>query len=125
MYKDLVFSILEITDYKEDKEEFGVEFNRIVNSQALVALMQTLDADKQKEADELIAKADSPEAFTQAVNTYFTTDQVQAALDNAAAQAISQWISSLAPTLNDEQREKLVALSEKLQKAMDTSKKAN
>lgn len=119
MYNDLVLAILEIIDYKENKEEFASEFNRVINSQALVALMQTLPADKQKEADEKIASADSAEKFTTSVQEYFSKDQVQAALDNAAAQAISQWISSVAPTLNDEQREKLVGLSEKLRKAMN------
>lgn len=121
MYNDLVLAILDITEYKDDKEAFAADFNRIINSQALVALMQTLPVEKQAEADKKIASADSAEAFTKAVNEYFTTEQVEAALDNAAAQAISQWIASIAPTLKEEQREKLVKLSEKLQKALDTT----
>lgn len=121
MYNDIVLAILEIIEYKEDKEAFAADFNRVINSQALVALMQTLPVEKQQEADEKIAAADSPETFTKSVQEYFTQEQVQAALDNAAAQAISQWIASIADKLNDTQREKLVGLSEKLQKAMDTT----
>ena len=123
MYNDIVTAILEIIEYKDDKEAFAADFNRVINSQALVALMQTLPAEKLEEADEKIAAADSAEAFTKAVHEYFTQEQVQAALDNAAAHAISQWIASIADTLNDTQREKLVGLSAKLQKAMDTTEK--
>ncbi|MGH7202918.1 MAG: hypothetical protein ACREHC_00565 [Candidatus Levyibacteriota bacterium] len=116
MYNELVVTILSIIEYKDDKEAFVADFNRIINSQALVALLQQLPGEKREEADTVIASSDSPEKFTHNVHKYFTDEQVQKELDTAAAQAISQWIGSIAFSLNNTQREKLVALSEKLQK---------
>ncbi|MGI8419987.1 MAG: hypothetical protein ACR2LN_05095 [Candidatus Levyibacteriota bacterium] len=121
MYNELVLTILSIIEYKDDKEAFVADFNRIINSQGLVALLQQLPVEKREEADNLIASSDSSEKFTQNVHQYFTDEQVQKELDTAAAQAISQWIGSIASSLNNGQREKLVALSEKLQKAIEAS----
>jgi hypothetical protein len=123
MYRDIILKILEITDYKEDKDEFLADFNRITNSQALVDLVKTLPEEKREEADAALATADSQEKFTETVNKYFTAQQVQQALDSAAAAAITQWIQSIANTLNDEQRQKLVKLSVELQEKLEASRK--
>jgi Zn/Cd-binding protein ZinT len=122
MYNDIILKLLEITEYKDDKKAFLEDFARITNSQALVELVQTLSEEKREEADAAIAGADSQEAFTKAVNTYFSDNQVKEALDNASAQAITQWIQSVAPTLNDEQKQNLAKLAGELQAKMESSK---
>lgn len=123
MYNDIVLKLLEITEYKDDKKAFLEDFTRITNSQALVTLVQMLPEEKRETADAEIAGADSQEKFTEVVRAHFTEEQVQEALDNAAAEAVTQWIQSVAPTLNDTQKKKLVELSIDLQRQMETSSK--
>jgi hypothetical protein len=94
---------------------------RIISSQALVSLVKTLPEEKQVEADKKIAEAGSQENFAKAVSEYFSDEQVEKAVDEASQVAISEWLRSVAPTLNDEQRGKLLVLSEELQKLVKSS----
>ncbi len=116
MYKDIIIKILEATEYKGDQNEFVDDFMRVISSQALVNLVQTLSEDQQLEADKKIAAAGSQEKFAKAVSEYFDDEQVAKAVDEASQKAISEWLRSVAPTLNDDQRGKLLVLSEELQK---------
>lgn len=118
MYKDIVVKILTIIDYPHDREAFLVDFDRVVSSQAVIDLVKSLPEDKRSDAEDAISKAQSQEEFSKAISAYFTVDQVSEAIDAAAAPAISQWISSIAPTLTDEQKQKLIELSSEMEKNM-------
>jgi membrane-bound lytic murein transglycosylase B len=124
MYRDIVLKILDAIDYAHDKKEFADDFDRIISSQALVSMVQTLSEEKREEAETALASADSQEKFAETVKKYFTDEQVQKSLDAAAAQAITEWIKSVQDTLNDDQRQKLVKLSVELQEKMQESTEA-
>jgi hypothetical protein len=123
MYNDIILQLLTIIEYKDDKEAFVADFTRLINNQALVDLVSALPDAERVKAEEKLSHVDSQESFVSAVHTYFNDTQIQTALDNAAANAITQWISSIAPTLNDDQKQKLVKLASDLQAKMDESKK--
>src|ERR1700712_1275669 len=119
MYRDIVLQILDAIDYQHDKKEFADDFDRIISSQAIIALVKSLPAEKRAKADEALASVDSQEKFAETVKKYFTDKQVEKALDEAAAEAIAEWIKAVGSTLNDVQRQKLVALSVELQKKIE------
>ena len=116
--KQAVLQILDAIDYLEDKKAFVEDFTRITNSQALVDLVQSLPVAKQDEADKEIAGAESQEAFQTAVHKYFTDAQVEEAIDTASQRAVSEWLKAIDTTLTDAQRQKLLSLSEDLQKSI-------
>lgn len=122
-YKLILLNLLEAIDYADDKEAFVAEFMHLISTQALVNLLQTLPEDKQQEADKKIASADGQENFNKAVSEYFTDEQVAKAVDEASQKAILEWLRSLHNTLNDEQRKKLVELSNELQSQIEKSSK--
>lgn len=122
-YKIILLKLLDAIDYADDKEAFIAEFMHVISTQALVNLLQTLPEDKQQEADKKIASADGQKNFSKAVSEYFTNEQVAKSVDDASQKAILEWLRSLHATLNDEQRKKLVALSNELQAQMEKSSK--
>lgn len=123
MYNDIILQLLNIIEYKEDKEAFVADFTRLINNQALVDLVGGLPDTQRIEAEEKLTSVASQESFIETVHAYFNDEQIQTALDNSAANAITQWISSIAPTLNDEQKQKLVKLASDLQAKMEAAKK--
>ncbi len=123
MYKDIILKILEATDYADDKTAFVNDFMRVISSQALIDLVQSLPADKQKEADKKIAASDSQASFAKTVSSYFSDEQVETAVDDASRRAITEWLKALNTTLNDEQRKRILVLSEEMQKMAESSTK--
>lgn len=122
-YKLILLKLLDAIDYADDKDAFVTEFMHVISTQALVNLLQTLPEDKQQEADKNIASAEGQENFNKAVSEYFADEQVAKAVDEASQKAILEWLRSLHNTLNDEQRKKLVELSNELQTQMEKSSK--
>lgn len=123
MYNDIIIKILEATGYDGDKVAFVADFMRIISSQALVALVQSLPEEKQLEADKKIAEADGQETFAKAVSEYFSDQQVAQAVDEASQKAIAEWLRSLQSTLTDEQRKNLLKLSEEMQQMAEATSK--
>ncbi|MBA3724731.1 MAG: hypothetical protein H0W89_07685 [Candidatus Levybacteria bacterium] len=124
MYKDIILKILEATDYADDREAFVQDFMRVISSQALIDLVQSLPADKQKEADKKIAASDSQATFAKTVSEYFTDEQVETAVDDASRRAITEWLKALNTTLTDEQRKKILVLSEEMQRDAESSSRS-
>jgi hypothetical protein len=112
-YKEILLKILEVISFTDDKEAFMKEFINNVSLQAFVDLVQTLPQDKQEELKKAFAAAgENAQKINDIVKNYFSEEQINNALENAAKNGVTEWMKAVDPTLSDPQRQKLVDLSQ-------------
>jgi hypothetical protein len=110
---DVILKILESIEYADDKEVFVNKFMNNVSLQAFVDLTQTLTQDKQEELKKAFAAAgEDAQKINDIVKSYFSKEQINSALENAAKNAVTEWMQVVDPTLSDPQRQKLIDLSQ-------------
>jgi hypothetical protein len=114
-YKDLVLHILEIIEYKDNKEEFVNKFIGTIQAEAVIALLQTLSADVQQEVQNAIAQQrDKQQEVYTLLKGKFSDEQMQQAFVVEAQKALDEWLEALESTLSQIQKEKLEALFKEL-----------
>ena len=106
--KTIVFGILDIIGYSEDKEKFATEFLQTVSLQALLDLFNTLPQDQKDKIQQQITNAgNNPQAIQEALKRYFTDSQLQDAVRTSAKNAVTEYIKTIEPTLSDPQKQNL------------------
>src|SRR3989338_9474784 len=106
--KTIVFGILDIIGYSEDKEKFATEFLQTVSLQALLDLFNTLPQDQKDKIQQQITNAgNNPQAIQEALKRYFTDLQLQDAVRTSAKNAVTEYIKTIEPTLSDPQKQNL------------------
>lgn len=112
-FKTVILNILETIGFSDNKETFIAEFLKNIHLQSLLDLVETLTTDKQEELrNQLSVISDDQEKVSETLKKYFSEDQMQQSLKNAARDAISKYIQSISHTLSDSQRESLAQILE-------------
>lgn len=112
---DSLLKILDAIDYADDREAFVKEFTEVVNMQAVEILISSLPQDQQDSLKtELTANEDNPEKISEILKSRFSEEQVQKSLEETTKTAVEDWMKAINPTLSDEQRQKLLDLSQEL-----------
>jgi hypothetical protein len=113
-YKSILLDMLGAINYTEDKEKFIAKFTNNIQLQSLKNLVQALSATKLKEIkNKLSSASNDQQKVSEILKSYFTEEQMQQALKNAAKDAVSNYITAINNTLSDTQRESLIYVLEK------------
>ena len=76
-------------------------------------MISALPADQQETIkNELTANKDNPEKISELLKSKFSEEQMQKRLEEVSSNFLTEWMQAVNPTLTDEQRQKLVALSQ-------------
>lgn len=106
--KQILLRILEIIGYSEDKDKFATEFLQNVSLQALLNLFNTLSQEQKDKIQQQITSAnDDASKIQQALNQFFTQDQLAQAIENSSKNAVTEYIKTIEPTLSDPQKQSL------------------
>lgn len=110
-YKAFFLKILEAIDFSENKEAFATEFLETIYLQSLLDLIKTLSNDKQEEIkSQFSIKPDNQEKVSKMLKIYFTEDQMQQSLKNAAKDTFLKYIQAIDHTLSNTQKENLTQI---------------
>ena len=113
--KEILLKILEAIGYTDDKEAFTDEFLKNVQLQSMIDLHNSLTSEQQEEfKNKLILHTDDQEKVDEVVKSYFSEEQRRNAFEEASKKAMMEWLEEINPALTDEQRQKLIKLSEEL-----------
>ncbi|OGH17974.1 MAG: hypothetical protein A3C22_00965 [Candidatus Levybacteria bacterium RIFCSPHIGHO2_02_FULL_37_10] len=106
--KTIVFGILDIIGYSEDKEKFATEFLQTVSLQALLDLFNTLPQDKKDQFQQKIQGIENDAVQMQEeLKKYFTQNQIEQTIETSARNAVTEYIKTIEPTLSDPQKQNL------------------
>jgi uncharacterized protein YccT (UPF0319 family) len=109
--QELLFKIINIIDYRDNKENFVNEFVIATKQHALSDLINALPGDKQTEINQtLSANVNNQEKIIETIKTTFTEEQRKLAFEKAAKDAITGLIQSVNGTLSSVQKQKLAEL---------------
>lgn len=110
---NILYTILETIDYTDDKEAFVKKFTEVVNIQAGEGLISSLPQEQQESLkNELTVNKDNSEKASEILKAHFNEEQIQKSLEETTKNAVMEWMQAVNPTLSDEQKQKLVALSQ-------------
>lgn len=103
----ILLSVLEIIDYKEDRDKYVQQFLGMSLLRALDKSLKTLPSDqKEKLKDEL--KADmSQEDIAGLIKKFSQNPDFQKILAEASAELLDEFVKAVEPTLSEDQKEKL------------------
>ncbi|MBI4098218.1 MAG: hypothetical protein HY426_04235 [Candidatus Levybacteria bacterium] len=116
--KQIILQVLEIIGYSDDKEKYADDFLALCFQKAFVNLTQKLPQDKQDQLTQRMSlvSADKTEAL---LLEYFPKEEFENAIKEASRSTFEEYLKTIIPTLNEEQRSKLEAyLSSKSQAAV-------
>ncbi len=107
-FKKYFTQILDAIDFTEDKEEFANEFLKIVFAQAINNLISSLPLERQTDISERIKKVGSnQEESAKMMSEFFSQEQIKDALTESMKQEITNYLETIAPTLSEEQKQRL------------------
>jgi cysteinyl-tRNA synthetase len=116
--KYILLKILEAIDYSDNREAFADEFLKNVRLQSLLNLVQSLSARKQTEIKQQLSEnKDNPEKISSLLKEHFSQQELHQALENAAKDAVTQYIQTITPTLSMTQKEKLLHIMDEVRQA--------
>jgi len=98
-YKDILLQILDIINYSHDKENFIDEFERLNREETIVNLLDKLPEDIQMKIKDA---NDSNE-----LKKYINLEDYIAELTKVYAESLGKFIDNIAPSLNEEQKDKI------------------
>ena len=111
--KNILFQILDIIDYRDNKENFVNEFVIATEQHALSNLVKSLPDDQQKTINQTLSEnSNNPEKIIETIKTTFTEEQRKLAFKNAAKNAVAGLIQSVNDTLSGAQKQKLADLTQ-------------
>lgn len=114
--KTILFQILDIIGYTDDKESFADKFIKSIYLQSFNDLFQTLPPEKQSEIQKQITeKSENPEKVIETLKGYFSETQIQEAIKNAAYEGLTQYINAIKDTLSADQKRDLGQAFQNLQ----------
>lgn len=106
--KQIILQVLEIIGYEEDKDKYANDFLALCLQKAFVNLTQELPQDKQDQLRQRISLT-QPEKTEALLLEYFQKDKFEAAVKEASASTFEDYLKTIIPTLNDDQKNKLEA----------------
>src|SRR4051812_12158810 len=113
--RKLLEKILEITEYEGSKADFIEMFTGMIFEDAARSLLFSLPKARQAgAAKKWDANSQNPAALTSLLKHYFTEEQRNKAIQEAASKAIAGYLASIDAKLNLEKKRKLFKLSEQL-----------
>ena len=99
--------ILEIIDYKDDKEKSATELLNLCEKQALADLVKGLPEEKRSS---LNGELSNNEDVKSVLNNYFPNDQIANAIKAASEFVMKQYLEEIIPTLSEKQLASLETL---------------
>jgi hypothetical protein len=111
--KETLLKVLEIIEYPESKDQFVNEFIVVCKQQAIINLISNLPEDEQERLKEQSAQTDSA-ALLKSFHELFTDIEYEEALTNSTAQTFKQFLETIIPYLNKEQKDDLKNLLQDL-----------
>lgn len=107
-----LLKILEIIDYRDNKDNFVDEFLKNLQLQSFLDLMQTLPKDKQQELQKQLQSVTQLEELNNKINLYFNEKQLKDSLENTARTGLANYIQAIDPSLSTVQKNNLAKLLE-------------
>jgi hypothetical protein len=100
--------ILEIIDYKKDKEKFTNEFISLCIEQAYFDLTESMTPEKKDSLKKLAENAQTLEAFADSLNKHIDPNVLRITIETVSARLFQEYISTIMPTLSPERKMKLL-----------------
>ncbi|KKR60595.1 MAG: hypothetical protein UU05_C0014G0003 [Candidatus Curtissbacteria bacterium GW2011_GWA1_40_47] len=104
--KEILEEILNIIQFKDDKEKFMDQFFKNIKLQALLDLANTLPQDKKNGFKSQIASK-SDEEKASALVSLFPKDDIDKAVEKSTKEIFSAYISEIESTLSSQQRDEI------------------
>lgn len=104
--KQIILQVLEIIGYEDDKEKFANKFLSLCLQKALVNLTQELPQDKQDQLTQRMSLT-APDQMQNLLSQYFPKEKFETAVKEASRSTFEEYLKTIIPTLNEEQRSKL------------------
>ena len=104
--KKIISELLEIIGYTDDKESYVNSFIEICYQKALLDLIVKLSEEKQQQLNQRLSLTPVDEK-RKLYEEYFPKEEIDEAIENAGKETFEEFIKSVEPTLNDDQRNKL------------------
>lgn len=106
--KQIVIRILDIIAYKKNKDAYAEEFVSLCQQQTLINLLQSLSEHRKRQFQtDLDGKLDNAERLQKLLKEYFSESDIAKAGEKASEETFKNFLHSIIPTLNDDQKEKL------------------
>ncbi len=104
--KQIILQVLEIIGYEDDKEKYANEFLTLCLQKALVSLTGELPQDKQDQLTQRISLT-ALDQLEKPLLEYFPKEKFEEAVKEASRSTFEEYIQTIIPTLNEDQRNKL------------------
>jgi len=108
--KTILLKILDIIDYKDDKEVFSHKFFNLVAQQTLGDLVLSLPDDKKKAVEGQLSAETDPIKLKQIFNSSFTKEQVDEVTLKVTHKAFQDYTRAIVPVLTPDQKQRLQEL---------------
>ncbi len=111
--RDIIFKILQIIGYKDDKDKFVEDFLRIIDQKTMIDCLSLLSQDKQRE---LTGKLnDNPDYNLALLKQYLSQEKVEANLRNNAKEVLGDYLKTVFPLLSKDQINSINSFFQQLQ----------
>jgi hypothetical protein len=107
--KDLLYKILETIEYQDDKEAFVIEFIQLLYDQTTLEILNLLSQEDKKKLEVDLLNSDIESAHT-VFTRYISKESYLKHLQDVSNRLFADYFETLAPTITDEQEEKLTEL---------------
>ena len=114
-YHDFIIHLLDLIDYKDDKEAFVTQFMGLTRLQTIGSLSDSLSRDRQLQlANSIDAAKGNPDAIAHVMEQYFSHDQIKEASNAVTLKELGGLIESIRGHLSAEQDQQLSKLLDSL-----------
>lgn len=104
--KQIILKVLEIIGYEDDKDKYANDFLALCLQKAFVNLVKELPQDKQDQLTQRISLTSGEKAQALLLE-YFPKEKFEVAVKEASQSTFEEYLKTIIPTLNEEQRSKL------------------
>ncbi len=105
--RKLLVKLLSIVGYQDDLEQGANEFLNLIKDQAILDLVQSLPAEEQEKYKEIKTSDFDPEKASQMIQSHFSAEDIQTALNNASKSIITDYLNTIDASLSLKQKQAL------------------
>ena len=105
--KTILWAVLEIINFQDNKEEFADEFLKNCAKQALINLYNELPQEKKEELNNLQQENLDPQNLVSRIEEIVGTQTYQDSVKKATETAFTEYLNVVNPTLTASQKEQL------------------
>jgi len=113
--KDILFKVLTIIGYEDNKLEFINKFFSFIYIEAIAEIGTKLDTETQKKLVEELKKVTDEASQKEIVLKYFSKAEFDANLTEATKKQFAEYLTVVIPTLPEEKKEELISFVSSLQ----------